>query len=123
MNTNARIDSRVVSRSIVGGPNRGTLFDACQYAYSRSGKIEVYFGIVAFLPMPNQPNRAVSVPVKDMRIVRIEHEDGSGESFNLSGYCQADLSTSANTEAFESYRFEAYYSTRTRKGIIDFYKQ
>lgn len=116
MNTEKRIFD------IVDGPSRDTLFDACKYAYSKAAQVPVYFGVV-FGQMPkNHPDCGAHLPmsIKDVKITGIEHEDGSGESFNLHGYCNADLNFMSEDATYATYKFEAYYNAKSRDGWITF---
>ena len=101
---------------IVAGPNKDLLFDACKYAYSRHGKIEVNFDVASEY-LANGAYRMLRVT--DFWITGIEHEDGSGESFNLHGYCKAIPIHPDGS----SCRFEAYYNSRTRDGHITFHAE
>ena len=120
MNTN---QSEERNFDIVGGPNRDVLFDACKYAYDKNIKFTVNFNVAMGYTMPkNDPRSAyVALGIKDIKICGIEHEDGSGESYNLHGYCQADLdSFGISDNTYHPYRFEAYYNTKNREGKITF---
>ena len=114
MNTN-----KERSFEIVSGPNKDTLFDACKYAYSKNSKIAVEFGVALGYTMPRDHPGCAYFPMNMRGVVisSIEHEDGSGESFNLQGYCRASLDINQNLKA---YRFEAYYNTKKRSGTICF---
>lgn len=107
---------------IMNGPSRDTLFDACKYAYAESARVSIDFVVAAGYTMPKgHPGRAY-IPMKltDIVISGIEHENGSGESFNLHGYCRADLQISGTT--YSSYYFRGYYNTKNRTGTISFYE-
>ena len=93
---------------IVAGPNKDVLFDACKYAYSKHAHVAVVFVVATGY---------TRMQISDIVICGIEHEDGSGESFNLHGYCKANMGSPGTTNAV---RFESYYSTKTRKGLITF---
>lgn len=107
---------------IMNGPSRDTLFDACKYAYSKFNKIHVEFTVAAGYTMPKgSPGRAyVSLRLTDIIIAGIAHENGSGESFNLYGYCHADLNSFGGQVTYKNYYFSAYYNTQTRTGTIKF---
>ncbi|MBR0372685.1 hypothetical protein IJH72_01960 [Candidatus Saccharibacteria bacterium] len=121
MNTN-RTENKGESFEIVGGPNKDLLFDACKYAYSRTAKVPVEFSIVLGSTMPegHSGGAYLLMPTADFRICGIQHEDGSGESFNLSGYCKAQTYWD---KSLQNYRFKIYFNNRTRKGIITLFKQ
>ena len=99
MNTNRK---KITLRDhyIVNGPSRDTLFDACKYAYDNRTRILVTFGFGAQMEM------------RGILISGIEHEDGSGESLNIRGYCEVEG---------DYYCFRAYYNARTRRGIMSFF--
>ena len=110
---------------IVNGPSRDTLFDACKYAYAENAKVTIDFVAAAGYTMPKgHPGRAY-IPMKltDIVIAGIEHEDGSGESFNLHGYCHANLLISAGSTTCSNYRFRSYYNAKHRTGTINFYSE
>lgn len=106
---------------IMNGPSRDTLFDACKYAYAKNGKVTIDFVVAVGYTMPEgHPGRAY-IPMKltDIVIAGIEHEDGSGESFNLHGYCRAALNIS-KPYTYTYCRFRGYYNAKTRIGTISF---
>lgn len=110
---------------IVDGPSKSTLFDACQYAYNKGTKISVMFEIVQGYSEDSNDDPKLKLPlflpIADILVTGIQHEDGSGESFNLEGYCCADIDyyekkCYTNTYFYENYRFSAYYNTESRTG-------
>lgn len=107
---------------IIDGPNKDALFDACKYAYNSDSTIAIDFTVALGYTMPKNHPAAACVPmsITDITIVGIEHEDGSGKSLNLKGYCKADLNSFGTDPNYVSYRFEAYYNTKKREGIITF---
>ena len=115
MNTNKTYD-------IVGGPSRDLLFDGCKYAYDRRSNIDVYFSVATgYTAPPERPDSAyVLMDISELRIAGIEHESGSGESFNLHGYCKLNEKPLATGILLKPYKFKAYYNARTRKGTISF---
>ena len=109
---------------IVGGPNRDVLFDACKYAYAENIDFSVSFTVATVYTMPKDDPRSayMAMETKDFKICGIEHEDGSGENFNLRGYCQAKLDSSdISDNEYCSYKFNAYYNVKNRSGKITFY--
>lgn len=109
--------------SIETGPSRDTLFDACKYAHSETAKFTVDFGVALGYTMPqgNSGCAYIRMAIADVMIVGIEHESGSGESLNLFGYCKADLCPVGRSgPTYKSYRFEAQYDSKRRKGSIAF---
>jgi hypothetical protein len=116
-------ESKPKSFEIVAGPSRDMLFDACKYAYSKHAHVAVDFAVATGYTMPraNPGCACIQMQISDVKICGIEHEDGSGESFNLHGYCKANLGSFGTTKAVRKpYRFKAYYNARTRKGFITF---
>jgi len=109
MNSSIKILS--TSIRILVGPCSHTLFDACKYAYDQNIRPDriAWFGIKDDDPKETDPFKLW------VRIISIEHEDGSGKSFNLKGY----VSTSCEKLAYRGKRFEAYYNAgSTRHGEI-----
>lgn len=101
--------------NIVNGPNKDALFDACKYACVKGANIPISFDVAAGYTMPKgHPGCAyVIMPTSDFKITGIDHEDGSGESFNIRGY--------ANKEGIH-FHFKGYYNTKRREGTISFFK-
>lgn len=120
MNTNQ--EDRCLYFNIENGPSIEALFNACRYAYDPNGTVHVGFKVaVAYTCTKNNVSGYIAMQLKDIRITSIEHEDGSGYRFNLCGYCKADLNTlNAEKAVFKSYRFEAFYNAKTRRGNIYF---
>lgn len=118
----ARMSTKMESKlfEIVAGPSKDLLFDACKYAYSRQNHLTVGFKVAIGYTRPKNDPGAGIIPmtISDMVITSIQHEDGSGESFNIEGFCRANLLSI--TETLKSYNFNAYYETRTRRGTISF---
>ena len=116
------MDTKIRNYDIVAGPSKDMLFDACKYAYNKTAKLTINFTVAAGYTMPkNNPGCAyMEMPITDIIIAGIEHEDGSGESFNLHGYCRANLNYFGEDGDYRPYKFEAYYNARTRKGCIGF---
>lgn len=110
-----------VTRSfeISGGPCKDTLFDACKYAGSKDCNVAVDFKVI--YGHTGGGSLVIYLPVSDIVVLGIEHEDGSGESFNIHGLLTANLDID---KVFNSgvpttrYRFKAYFSSKTRKGHI-----
>ena len=106
------MDIKEKAFNIVGGPSKGDLFDSCKHFARGRSLVELEFTVLVgyTAPISNPGCAEVRRTVKDVAICSIEHEDGSGESFNLAGYAQVG----------ESHRrkFTAYYSTKRRTGVI-----
>lgn len=123
MNTKKTEKIKKEHYDIVAGPNKDALFDSCKYAHSKVAKLTIDFTVaIGYTMHKNDPGCAyIAMPITNIRITGIEHEDGSGESFILHGYCEADLhSFGGNNVAYETYRFEAYYNSKHRNGWITF---
>ena len=100
--------------SIIAGPNKDTIFDICKYSFDSRTKIFAEFTIAIGYA------GVISI-VTDIRITSIQHEDGSGDKFNLTGYCTTGLPTSpAKDVAYKPYKFTAFYNSRSREGHITF---
>lgn len=108
--------------TIIGGPSKAELFDACKYAYHPRNEIVLDFEIVAGYTAPPTDPKAGYIPlkIKDIVVNGISHEDGSGDSFNLSGYCQVDFRLYATAPKWEPRKFEAYYNAKRREGYFSF---
>lgn len=111
---------------IMAGPNKDMLFDVCKYACSKTAKLTVDFAVAVGYTMPKGDPGCAYIPmaISDVKIYMIEHEDGSGESFNLRGFCKADLNSLwSDNVTYKPYRFKAYYNSKNRKGCITFIEQ
>ena len=86
---------------IVGGPSKHVLIDAFKYAHDKNAKIGLEFKV--------EICKGSYLTIEDFTIVAISHEDGSGESFNLSGSC---------SDFGRSIEFKAYYNSKHREGAI-----
>ncbi|MBR2543397.1 hypothetical protein IKF03_02275 [Candidatus Saccharibacteria bacterium] len=112
MNTNGR------RYEIVNGPNKDSILDSFKYAFTKNVDIPLTFEIVIrYLMPPSHPSAGTYMPgeIRNAKIHSVAHEDGSGESFNLSGCCESDDEIQG---IWEPFRFQAYYHTKTRKGYI-----
>lgn len=100
---------------IIGGPNKDILFDACKYAFVKGAVIPINFDIAANYTMSKgDPNCAcLKMDATDFRIMGVDNEDGSGESFNIRGYAKKEGN---------QFRFRGYYNTKRRQGFITFFK-
>lgn len=108
------------SYSIVNGPNKDVLFDACKYAFSKTATIAIDFRVVTGYTMPrNHPGCAYTMMnIDEMKIHGIEYADEVSGNLNLHGHCKAALGHSS--ESTKHYKFEALYNSRTREGVITF---
>ena len=105
MNTNSSLNEIVVQ--FCDGPSRDRLIDAFKYAEDDKARVTVEFY--------TQGGEIVSI-VPTM----LEHEDGSGQSFNGHGYVTVD--TIANHKLYEKHIY-FYFQTASRNGYIKFKEQ
>ena len=103
---------------IEDGPCRERLFDALKYAYDKGVNMTVKFSIA-----PDKDSHPSDhFKVKNVRIAGIDHEDGTGHSFIVKGYLEICFGeTMCNDIIKTDYtycRFDACYSTQTRRGRI-----
>lgn len=110
--------------NIEAGPNKDALFDCCKYACSRNVNLPVEFKVAYGYTTPTTDPGCAYLPleISDIKIHEIGHEDGSGESFNLQGYCKVklDIATDRPSEEYKPYHFKAYYNSKNRTGCITF---
>ena len=99
---------------VVNGPSRETLIDAFKYTFSKT-KVTLKFAVA--LGYTSDHSLYFPMNIGEIKILGIEHEDGSGESFNLKGTCVANA---AEHDPVSPRNFKASYNTRTRKGTIMF---
>ena len=114
------LDSQTVRFNISGGPSRDRIFDACKYLHDKV-KIDLDFKVILGYSAPKDDPccAAFEVPIKDFRVHKIMHEDGSGESFMLSGRCKADLDPCMPIiKKYKEYGFSAWYNSKRRTGWI-----
>lgn len=114
--------------NIVSGPNKDMLFDICKYAYSKTVKMNPKFAVAIGTTMPkDHPGCAyVTMAIEDIKILGIEHEHPTGESFMLHGVCKANPNSIAGNglnTIYTAYKFKAYYDSKTRKGWITFIEE
>lgn len=109
--------------SIINGPSKSVLFDSCQYACSKDVKVHIDFAIPQGYSSHDNDAIKLYLPMQitDLVITGIQHEDGSGESFNLEGHCKVDIDYHIRNDGVCRYqyrRFTAYYNSKSRKGTI-----
>ena len=119
MNTTSK--SVAFCYNIVNGPNKSVLFDSCQYCYSKDVKVHINFAIPQGYSSHSNDAVKLYLPMQitDIAITGIQHEDASGESFNLEGYCKVDIDYHIRNDGVCRYqyrRFTAYYNSKSRKG-------
>jgi len=109
MNTSTSTFKRNTKYRIIDGPSRDMLFDAVKYAYDRGINILIEFEIEEWDEQEQEwgyKGRFVPTVINS-----IEHECGSGSSFNIEGH------------SMNEGHFEAYYSSRSRQGHVVFGKR
>ena len=121
MNTTSK--SVAFCYNIVNGPNKSVLFDSCQYCYSKDVKVHINFAIPQGYSSHSNDAVKLYLPMQitDIAITGIQHEDASGESFNLEGYCKVDIDYHIRNDGVCRYqyrRFTAYYNSKSRKGTF-----
>ena len=99
------------------GPSRDAIIDHFKYLHDKDSNVKIEFFVIEGLSMPEgDPGcAAVGMDVDNWHIHTIQHEDGSGHSFNLEGWCCPKIK---GKRVYAD--FKAYYSARTRKGTITF---
>lgn len=107
-------NKKEVYYDIVNGPNKDVLFDSCKYACVKGATIPINFDVASGYTVPKTcPGCAyVRMNLTEFKIMGIENEDGSGESFNIHGSVKKDGTP---------FHFKAYYSTKHRNGVIRFF--
>lgn len=120
MNTNSSNEAMSRQYRIFNGPSRDTLFDACKYAYDKNAVIPIFFGVAeGYTASLSDPTCAyTTLDMSAAKICKISHEDGSGVSFIIRGYCTVKFSNGRNE--MKPCSFKAYYNARTREGYISF---
>ena len=102
---------------ISSGPNRDTIFDACKYAYDKNVVIPLEFGVTGeYYPLPNESTSLTLIVMQNVHVRSVEHEDGSGHSFMLRGWCEV-ITPKAS---WRTRHFRAYYNAKNRTGHIEF---
>ena len=95
------------SYNILDGPSVADLIFAMFHAnYSHSHNVD----ITIYAPENGPAVRNVKVT---LQVNSVEREDGSGQSYNLTGYI---VKMDGASFPISMSQFEAYFSTRTRKG-------
>ncbi|MBR3164445.1 hypothetical protein IKF15_04075 [Candidatus Saccharibacteria bacterium] len=84
-------------QTIVEGPSRDRIYDACKYAFDLGTEMRATF----------KSDRNENLVIT---IVGIEHEDGSGNSFNIKGHLRRPR---------HSYPCRLYYNAKRRSGSIN----
>lgn len=106
MNTNSSLNEVVVN--LVDGPSRDRLIDAFKYAEDDSTLVPVDFYTKSKEKIPIVPTM-------------LEHEDGSGHSFNGHGYVTVD--TIAGHKLYDKHIYFYFYTASDRHGYIKFKEQ
>ena len=112
------MNTKELSFEVMDGPSKDRLIDAFKYAYDKEARVPVEFSVARGYTAPkDNPGCAyVVLDAKDFRILSLQHEDGSGHSFNIEGYCTANVDGRAKRFCW----FKMYYETKNRKGVITF---
>lgn len=106
---------------ITSGPSKDSLFDCCKYSFEKESNICIYFTVDRTRPKDRPNSNRGPIKITNVKIHGIEYEDGCGENFNLYGQCRANLNPTDKDAPKLPYKFEAYYSTKNRKGCMGFY--
>lgn len=121
------MDTKEKLYQIENGPSRDRLVDAFKYAYDKDARVDIHFDVALGYTAPRDDPKSVYIPayMGHTRIVALEHESGSGHSYNLRGYCLANLVrmdgfATDESEGTQAYQFVAYYNTANRTGTIRF---
>ncbi len=100
-----------VDHPILNGPSSGFLWDAAKYSFDKNVPDLAFFEIKNTFPQV-YPEETLKIKV---RILGMEHEDGSGKSFNIHGY----ITNSCIVRNYAGHRFHAYYNAGSpRHGTI-----
>lgn len=120
MNTNQKA---IRTYAIADGPSADRLFDACKYAYDTKAKVPIRFSIVLGYTMPKyHPNCAtICAHSCELLLKSIEHEDGSGNTFNIGGYCKGFKEGPLDSPKYVNCGIKIYYDSKTRTGTITFF--
>jgi len=117
-----KMDTKKTARyyDIMNGPGKEVLFDACKYAHAEGARVPVNFSVAASYTAATHNRAYMPMELTDVVIYGINHEDDSGESFNLHGQCYAVLDTSV-PGTYTPCHFHSFYNSKTRRGEICFY--
>ena len=92
--------------TISNGPSKLDLLCSLAYAYS-----DQYHTVKFTLRVEPGPLSGIA----DFIIAGLEHEDGSGESFNLIAYA---IYPNGRTHEYDCVRFKGYYDVKHRTGTL-----
>ena len=106
-----------LSRNIVNGPNRDRLIDAFKYAYDEERLTPGFAIYVGKTVDMDGTERIITNKITDITISSLQHESGSGDTFNFDGWCSVALYFGGKEK---KYTFSGYYNARTRKGVMNF---
>ena len=118
MSTNQNTQAKKVTYEVKGGPSKDRLFDAVKYVYEKDS-IPLRFGVIFDTVAPGNCFRFLNI--HDIRVTGITHESGSGDKFNLTGYCKMTFSpmTTESSHLHEK-PFKMFYDAHDRVGTITF---
>lgn len=101
---------------IFDGPSREALFDALRLAFDTEPKVEFTVNTGARLSGPVETSAWIGAKIL-FKVIGLEHEDGSGNSFNFEGYIMPPPGKVVNVGHMEMVR--GYFNTKTRRGAIN----
>lgn len=111
----------IIKLAIIDGPNADRLIDAFKYAYDDASNISIVF----------KAKKSAELFVWTAfvsKIVGVTHKDGTGHSFEITGYCKVprrylEGKPIANVQDKELLvmRFEAFYDAKNRCGSLNLY--
>lgn len=104
------------NHSIVAGPSRALLLDALKYAYDEDCLIRISFNVIKDYEKYGYEGRPLCM--KDVKIISVAHESGSGHSFNIAGQFTHDAMYVGPVRL----NFTAFYDTQNKTGSIRFYR-
>ena len=112
------MNTDIKSFDIVKGPDKDELFEMLKHAYDEpllSDKFEI-----GLYYLEGKSISCYYIETTDMQISSLEHADGSGHAFNLTGFIKADtrIEYRKSTPHYQNYEFKAYYNAKTKRGYI-----
>ena len=105
--------------NIISGPSADRLIDAFKYAYGEN-HVRAKFTITG--KGANELKTENDIMDCSLRIQSLEHEDGSGHSFNMKGAIE-DASAGNTKIPFHNLKFTGYYNAKLRIGHLVIFHQ